>query len=58
METVLIFKSSNGTFEIVECWLTKYGNYTHNEGVRMDGFKCKEDAVNYCHEFNYKIITQ
>ena len=57
METVLLLTDFDGTIMIVECWLNKYGIYSHNRGVRMNNFCCIQDAKDYCFSFNYKVVV-
>lgn len=54
---VIILPTSNGLYDIVEAWETKYG-YSHSEGVIMDGFVSREDAEDYCELEGYKVLNK
>jgi hypothetical protein len=58
METLLLLSDLNGKFRLVECWLNKYGFYSHSDRDYANGFSCKEEAVKYCYENYFKLIIQ
>lgn len=54
MENVFVLSDVNGKFRIVECYQRK-NIWVHNDGDLLDGFESKENAIDYCNEFDYNI---
>ncbi len=56
MITVFILSDVSGKFRIVEAF-ERRGSFSHSDGDILGGFENKENAKDYCSDFNFIIVN-